>query len=245
MEYVKYKFSFVELSIGIGAYIAFIAMISLLFYRSIIAFFIMTPLIILCVKPYRNYLIEKRKSKLLEEFSECLYSVSSSVKAGYSIENAFLEAKKDMEMFYGQKSLMAYEIDIIRNGLRMKKNIEELISDLARRSGLEEITLFADVLGCAKRNGGNITEVLAETADRIRERIRVDNEIRISLTGKKLELRIMEAVPFFILIYLQLTSRGYFDILYEDMRGRLFMTVCLLVYLSTVTVSERIMRIRF
>lgn len=245
MEYGKYRFSFEEFAVGVIAYMALVAIISILFYRSVIAFVIMAPLVIVCVKPYRHYLIERRKNKLLDEFSECLYSVSSSVKAGYSIENAFLEAKKDMVMFYGNKSLMAYEIDIIRNGLKMKKNIEELISDLAKRSNLEEINLFADVLGCAKRNGGNITEVLAETADRIRERIRVDNEIRISLTGKKLELRIMEAVPFFILIYLQLTSRGYFDILYEDIRGRIFMTVCLFIYLSAVTVSERITKVRF
>lgn len=245
MDYEKYRLNIIEILEGVGFYSLICAVIAATFYRSVIAFLVLLPGLVVGIKPYKNYLIKKRKGRLTDEFSECLYSVSSSVKAGYSIENAFLEARKDMEMFYGKKSLMAQEIDIIRNGFRMKKNLEELIADMGKRSNLEEINLFADVLKCAKRNGGNITEVLTETADRIRERICVDNEIKVYSAEKKLELRIMEAVPFFILIYLQVTSRGYFDILYESIRGRIFMTICLLVYLAAVVVSEKIMRVKF
>lgn len=244
MDYTKYKLNLREIVFGLVIYIFAAGLIAVLFYRSIWPFLLFILFIGPSVRPYKRYLIQKRKDKLIDEFSECLYSVSSSVKAGYSIENAFIEAKRDMKMFYGEKSLMASEIDIIRNGLRARNNIEDLIYDLGVRSQIEEIDLFSDVLRCAKRNGGNITEVLTETADRIRERICVDNEIKIILAEKILELRIMEAVPFFILVYLEVTSRGYFNCLYQDVKGRLFMTLCLAIYIVAVYLSEKMMRVR-
>ena len=95
----------------------------------------------------------------------------------------------------------------------------------------------------AKRNGGNITEVLLNTAERIRGGINVDKEIDTLLSEKKLELRIMEIMPFFIMMYLEVTSVGYFNVLYQDYKGRILMTACLLGYMGAVYVGKRILDI--
>ena len=203
----------------------------------------MTPGAVLFMKYYRNSLKEKRHKKLLEEFSETLNSISINLKAGYSIENAFLEAHKDIKLFYGEKSLMAEEILRIRRGLEMNLTLEELVENLAKRSGAEEIEMFSDVLKSAKRNGGNITEVLTDTADRIRESICVDAEIENLMAEKKLEFRIMAVMPFVILIYLNITSVGYFDVLYEGIFGRAFMTTALITFGAALMLGQKIMRI--
>lgn len=104
--------------------------------------------------------------------------------------------------------------------------------------------MFSDVVKSAKRNGGNITEVLSGTADRIRESICVDAEIETIISEKKLELRIMEGMPFLILMYLEVTSVGYFDVLYEGIRGRLFMTIALLLYIAAIILGNKIMKIK-
>ena len=61
----------------------------------------------------------------------------------------------------------------------------------------------------------------------------------VLIAEKKLELRMMEVMPFFILIYLGITSVGYFDVLYEGIPGRVFMTVCLAVYIASVILAEK------
>ena len=243
MDYKIYKLSKTEYCKGTLIYACFCAVVAFFFYKSAIAAVFMVPGIAVFMKYYRNGLKEKRNKKLLEEFSETLGSVSVNLRAGYSIENAFLEAYKDIKLFYGEKSLMAEEIMRIRRGLEINMTLEELVENLAERSGAEEIEMFSDVLKSAKRNGGNIAEVLTDTAERIRESICVDAEIENLMAEKKLEFRIMTVMPFVILIYLSVTSAGYFDVLYEGIFGRVFMTAALTTFAAALMLGRKIMRI--
>lgn len=244
MDYKEYTLSLKEKAISILVYLGVCGIITFFFYRSLYVFLALIPGIFLFFKYIKKELCERRKKKLKDEFSETLYSVSVNMRAGYSIENAFLEAYRDLMLFYGEKSLMAKEVMRIRKGLEINITLEELVEDLSERSGVEEIKMFGDVMKSAKRNGGNITEVLSSTADRIRESICVDAEIETILSEKKLELRIMEGMPFLILMYLEVTSVGYFDVLYVGIRGRLFMTMALLLYVAAIILGNIIMKIK-
>ena len=243
MDYKTYKFSKSEYIKGALIYVCISGIIAYFFYRSAVVFFLLLPGFVFFLNYYRDRLKEKRNKKLLEEFSETLKSVSVNLRAGYSIENAFLEANKDVVLFYGEKSLMAEEIQRIRRGLEINITLEELAENLAKRSGAEEIEMFSDVLKSAKRNGGNIAEVLTDTAERIHESICVDAEIENLMAEKKLEFRIMEVMPFVILVYLNITSVGYFDVLYEGIFGRVFMTAALITYAVALILGRKIMRI--
>lgn len=244
MDYREYNLCLKEMAAGLGVYIGICSIIAYFFYRSFYVFIALLPGAFFFFRIVRRMLCEKRKKKLKDEFSETLYSVSVNMRAGYSLENAFLEAYRDLKLFYGEKSLMAGEVMRIRKGLEINITLEELIEDLSDRSGVEEIKMFGDVVKSAKRNGGNITEVLSGTADRIRESICVDAEIETIISEKKLELRIMEGMPFLILMYLEVTSVGYFDVLYEGIRGRLFMTLALFLYIAAIALGNRIMKIK-
>jgi tight adherence protein B len=71
----------------------------------------------------------------------------------------------------------------------------------------------------------------------------IDTEIDILLSSRKYEQKIMEGIPFFIIFYLGLSSDGFFDVLYHNPAGVLFMTGCLAAYLAAVLLSDRIMAI--
>ena len=67
-------------------------------------------------------------------------------------------------------------------------------------------------------------------------------ERQILLGGKKMELTIMKAMPFGILLYIDIGNRGYFDSLYHNLTGIAVMTGCLGVYLGAYLLGERIMK---
>ena len=239
MNYRVYRLSLREYVKAFFMYLISDAAIAFFFYRSFTFFLVLLPGFYFFVRFYSGRKKNERLKRLKEEFGETLRSVSGSMNAGLSMENAFLSALDDMKLFYGEESLMAEEIVKIRKGLEMNISLEELIQDLADRSGDRDIAAFSDVLECAKRYGGNVTEVLRATADGVREKICVDKEIELLIAEKKLELRMMEVMPFFILIYLGVTSVGYFDVLYAGFAGRAFMTACLLVYAGAVLLAEK------
>ena len=51
-------------------------------------------------------------------------------------------------------------------------------------------------------------------------------------------------IPFLLYGYMQISSDGFFDILYHNAAGIAVMTLCLALYLGSCALSEKIMDIR-
>lgn len=243
MDYRYYRFSVWEYCKYIFIASIVLSFFSIFFYKSLHATLAFQGFIPLFLIYEKKELKKKRKKKLADEFSETLYSVSTNMLAGYSVENAFKESYKDMIRFYGKKSLMASEILRISEGLSVNQPIEDLIVNLADRSGVEDIVVFSEVFRSAKRNGGNMKDVLYETASTIREKIKIEREIDVIVAEKQFELRIMEIIPFFILTYISVTSPGYFEPLYHNFKGIAVMTICLAVYVFAIFAGKKIVNV--
>lgn len=220
-----------------------LCVIGYFFYRSIWACLILSPILIIFVKEKKKELAKTRRQELSVQFKDAVLSVSANQRAGYSVENAFREAYKDMAMLYGTESDICHEINHIVKGLDNNVTLERLLYDFGVRSHVSDILQFADVFMIAKRSGGNMTEILSATADTIEQEITVDKEIQVLVSAKKMEQKIMNMVPFLIIIYIELTSKGFFDVLYHNLTGNLIMTVCLVIYLAAFMISKRLVEI--
>lgn len=241
-DYHKYKWKWKELAVNILLCAGVVVGLAYFFYRS---FWALIPLSAVGVWLFIHRAVEKAEKErkaLSEQFRECILAVSSSLQAGYSVENAFLESQQDMELMYGKDSLICSELICIRRGLNINLSLEELLMDLARRSGCEDIEEFAKVFALAKRNGGNMAEIIRNTAGRIGKKIELQGEIEMQLSGRKMELTIMKIIPFGILLYVSFGNPGYFDSLYHNLSGVLIMTICLVIYLVAVVMGETVMK---
>lgn len=184
---------------------------------------------------------KKARNELTAQFRECILSVVSALQAGYSVENAFLESEKDMELMYGKYSLIGEELKFVRRGLQINITLEELLTDIAERSGCSDIGEFAQIFALAKRNGGNMTEIIRNSAGQIGKRIELQQEVQVLLGGKQMELMIMKLMPFGILFYVSLGNPGYFEPLYHNLSGIAVMTGCLAVYSGAYLLGEAVM----
>ena len=167
----------------------------------------------------------------------------TALKAGYSIENAFAGAKKDMVLLHGADSDIVDYLDKMVQGMKNNIPLENLISSVGKKSGNTDIQDFATVFKVAKRSGGNMTEIIERTIDVISQKINVEKEIDVLVSAKRLEARIMYVVPFFIISYISVTSPGFFDVLYHNTFGVVLMSACLVVYAAAFVISERIIDI--
>jgi tight adherence protein B len=71
----------------------------------------------------------------------------------------------------------------------------------------------------------------------------VENEINVLVSAKKMEQKIMDVVPFAIVLYIGATSKDFFEPLYHNATGIAVMSVCLVVYLAAYALSEKIVSI--
>lgn len=243
LDYAVYSFSKKELIIYVILGSAFIGMIAYLFYDSVFAFLLLLPFAVLSLKEKREQLCRKRKQKLEAEFRDVILSVSSNLQTGYSFENAFQEAYKEIVVLYGNESLMAGELRLLLRKLANNEQLEDVLLNLAKRSGVQDIRDFADIFQIAKRGGGNLQAIIANTAEVIGDKQAVRNEIDTIMSEKKLEQLIMRYIPFFIIAYISVTSKGYFEGLYHNIMGQVIMTAALIVYGLACKLSDRILEI--
>ena len=78
------------------------------------------------------------------------------------------------------------------------------------------------------------------TANLIGERIAGQQEVQVIISGKILEQRIMNMMPFLLICYIELGNKGFFDALYHNLSGIIIMTGCLVVYLAAFIWSKRL-----
>lgn len=230
MDYQTYHFSKKELAGNLAMFLLLDGVISFLFYRSIWAFLLGLPEVIWFLKYRREFYKKKRQQALAGQFLSGMQAVSASLVAGYSIETAFEEALHELRNMYSPDAMIMKEFRYIITQLHMNRSLEELLSGLAERSGVEDIQNFADIFGAAKRTGGNLIAIIRNTIQCISQKEETRMEIQTCLAAKKLEQNIMSLVPVLILAYIQLVSPGFLDGMYHNAAGVVIMSLCLGIY---------------
>ena len=214
------------------------------FYHSYVAIIFLAPYILYFLKEKKKELCNARKRELCMQFREMILSLSACLYAGYSIENAFREVYKDMMLLYGTDALICNEIQYILSSLDNNVVLEKLLLELGERSGVSDIQDFGEIFAIGKRSSGDLKEMIHSSASVIGEKIEIKRDIITIMSAKVFEQKIMRVVPFGIILYISITSKGFFAPLYHNVAGIMIMTGCLFVYLLSHFLSVRITEIQ-
>lgn len=240
MEYrLSRKENIKYIASGLGC----LGVISYLFYRSIIAFIILSPLIILYMKFIKKELIKKRLEKLNYQFKDAIISISASLSTGYSLENSIKECYKEMNLLHGEDSLICIELKNMIRQIGLNIRIENIFEEFAGRTGLEDIEIFSSILQIAKKGGGDLIGIIKNTSGAISEKSDLNREIQSVISSKKYEQRIMNLIPLFIILYVDFASPGLITKLYHNFIGVMVMTFCLILYGLSFLLSIKITQI--
>ncbi len=242
-DYSIYKFTFIERIKYMLIAVSGIAVISYIFYRSMVLFIMLLPLSLFYPGFIKNKLIRKRKQKLESEFKEALLVVSALLSAGYSLENAVKESIAELKLLYDKPTFIIPEFEYINHLIYMNIPAEKAFEDFGERSGADDIRNFAKVLKIGKRSGGELVSVINHTASVISDKIRIKEEIITMTSAKRYEQRIMNLFPVFIVLYIDSSSPGFFNLMYSSIFGKAVMTACLAVYLFAYCLSDRLLNI--
>ena len=91
-----------EYILAAGRTLGILAVVSYLFYESVIAFIALLPFGLWYFLRWEAECIGKKQREFQAQFREAIQSVSSSMRVGYSVENAMKEAKRDLSILYSE-----------------------------------------------------------------------------------------------------------------------------------------------
>ncbi|WP_318152505.1 type II secretion system F family protein [Paenibacillus terricola] len=244
-DYTVYRLSPRQFAgtMGVGMSFAFVLFYE--FYQSFGAAVVLATIGVVLPRYYRASLLAKRRGRLQLQFKEALYSVTSSLAAGRSVENAFVAAEADLQMLYpGGSADIVREFAVIRHRMMNGDSLENGLRQFAERAKLEDLTQFVDVFSTCKRTGGDLVEVMRRTAQVIGEKLDTQQEIAVMMAQKKFESRIIIAAPFVFVAGLNLMAADYMMPLYNRPMGYVLLTSLLGGFACCGYFINKIMTIR-
>lgn len=190
--------------------------IGYLFYHNLILSLLLGTAGLTIPKFWRRFMLERRRRTLNLHFKQALYSLSSSLSAGRSVENGFRDAVQDLLLLDpGGTSDLIFELKVIVSRMEYGEPIEVALQDFARRAGMEDMENFADVFSTCKRTGGDLVEVVRRTSSVIGEKLDIQQEISVMIAQKRFESKALLAAPFLLLLFMNLTSPDYMETMYS------------------------------
>lgn len=244
MDYSTYFLSKKEMMVCIGKGILAGMLAAWILYQSVYGMVTVFIFIPLCIQREKKKRREQQKETLLLQFRDAMQSVAAALQAGYSMENAWRESEKEMTELYGQDGIFVGELHQINQVVGMNQPIEKLLYEFALRSDCEDIQNFSDVFLFAKRSGGDFHKIIATTIEHISDKIEVEREVQTVISAKKMEQKIMNVIPVFIILYLNLTSGEFLAPLYGNIFGISVMTGALGAYLAAIKISAKMTAIK-
>lgn len=239
-----YKLQVEQKILFFGKGVVLVLALSYLFYESLWASLILSPIIYGVYRQQKKKWLELKKWKLNQEFKDALAGITAALSAGYSIENAVAEALSDLRCVYKENDLIVKEFCRMSESIKLNATVENVFFEFGKRSNIEDITNFAWILYTAKRTGGDLLQITRNTSNIISERIEVSREIQTVITGKRLESSIMSLVPAGIIVYLKFGCQGFLDPLYKNAAGIIVMSVVLVFYIVAYLLSMKLVKIQ-
>ncbi len=243
MDYRIYRFSRKEyLRYGLEAG-GITGVIAFCFYNSPIAMLLWPLVAYWYFREKKQTLRSKRGERLKEEFKEAVQAMAAALAAGYSVENAVREAGKDLRLIYEEDCDMVQELAAMQRKMDSNQTLESAVQDFAERSGLTEAETFAEIFVVGKRNGGDLIAILNDTARTIAQTVETERAIATALASRRYEQKIMNLIPFGIVLYLRVGCPGFMNPVYKNVVGVAVMTGCLGLYLAAWYLGKRMLEI--
>ena len=181
-----------------------------------------------------------RQEKEQEFFIEYLGFLKEALLVGYSLEQAVGEGKKGMLTTVKEDNSFLQAVTRLERKMQVGTPVETAFAEWAEEAVCEDIRDFSEVLFIAKRTGGAVQQVIENTERVIRDKQETLRYIRSVLHSREYEAKVMKAMPFAMLLYLQLSMSDFLKPLYHNPMGIGVMSVVLVVYFVLCLVVDRV-----
>lgn len=228
------------LDLGKGLFL--ILLFAWLFYDSFLAVPLLAPLLLVWCRECAASRKEKEEERFQRMFREWILLLSSSLSAGYSVENAMGQSYRELVMMLPGGGAMADELRDMLAKLDNNQRPEQLLREFAGRHASDEVESFVEVFCTARGSGGSLNAVIRNTAGQMAEIMDTRREIGTILASKVYEQKIMMAMPSAVLLYVRIGSGEFLKGLYHNTAGVLVSSVCLGIYLSACLLGKRMVR---
>lgn len=181
---------------------------------------------------------KKKRQKLFnEQLGEVLTTMSNALKSGHSLLKALEVVANE------SPDPAAQEISNTVKEMQLGIATEEALQNLSKRIESRDLELMITAILIQRQVGGNLAEVLDSIADTIRERLRIEGEIKTLTAQGRLSGIIICFLPVGLGIFFYVMNPEYIMELFQDPRGMLMLGVAVAAQLVGIFFIRKIVSI--
>jgi len=179
---------------------------------------------------------KRRVAAFVSLFPEAIDLMVRALRSGLPISEAIIGAGREIGDPVGD------ELGRVEAGMRMGRDLEGLLWDIANRIDVPEFRFFIIALSVQRETGGNLAETLANLADVLRRRRQMRAKARAMSRETRATTMILAGMPVLVIVMLALTSPHYLAPLYTDIRGFLLDGLALTMLATGVGIMTKMAR---
>ncbi|TWI67400.1 tight adherence protein B [Pseudoduganella lurida] len=181
---------------------------------------------------------DARLARFERQLPEALDMMSRAMRAGHAFPTALKLVGDEMDAPLGEEFKAAF--DEVNFGIGMG----DALNNLAGRVPSMDLQYFVVAVLIQRETGGNLTELLTSISSIIRDRHRLQGQVRILSAEGRMSAWILCLLPFGAGLAMYLTSPDSILLLVTDPGGRKMVGACAVMMLIGVFSIRKIVRIR-
>ena len=158
---------------------------------------------------YLNGARNRKSAAFADELPEVLTMIASSLKSGLSFTQTISSVARESD---GE---VAIQFRRVLAEVQIGKNLIEALQDVADRMKSQDFQWTISALTIQREIGGNLSEILSTTAEGIRGRSEIRNEIKALSAEGRMSAYVLIAIPMFMLAYLRVSSPEAFGLMFS------------------------------
>jgi len=179
----------------------------------------------------------KRYKLFNEQLGDGIVLISNSLKAGYSFLQAIDSVATEMP------PPISEEFKKVLRELRLGIDTQRALENLLERIELEDLELVITAVMIQREIGGNLSEILDNISDTIRERVKLQGEIRTLTAQGRISGIVISILPIALGLILYLMNPNYILTLFRDKYGLIIVGISIMNQIFGAFLINRIVKI--
>jgi tight adherence protein B len=146
----------------------------------------------------------RRRNKFVSQLADALMLLTNSLRSGYGFLKGLELVAKEMG------DPISKELNRMLREINLGSTVDQALINLGRRVNSQDLDIVISAFLIQKDVGGNLTEIMEKVAETIRERLRIQGDIRVLTAQGRLSGLVVGLLPVFLFLFFMLNTPDYF-----------------------------------
>lgn len=181
---------------------------------------------------------ERRKKAFSSQFPDALEMFARSLRAGHSFTGAIQLVAQEMPHPLGSEFRQVFDEQNLGVPLR------EALTGMTQRVDSLDARFFVTAILIQRETGGNLAEIIDKIAHVIRERFRIQGQLKIFTAQARMTGIILSLLPAGLALAIGVLNPDYLKPLWFERAGKFLIALALCMQIAGALVIRKIVRIK-